>query len=121
MSMKKEKRHLVSHHNMYGSSCEVASENDEYDFKIYCHKEHEICVPKKCDKCEYFGGSEMGKGICCIWEESYNDISGDEHVVKHDEAYMEFQRAENPDLYKLILQIIEDGELDLCKVWLGLD
>lgn len=114
-------KHLVHHRNMYGASCEVASGNNEDDFKIYCHKEHKICVPKKCDKCEYFGGSEMNYGICCDWEESYEDISGDEHTVQHDEVYMEFQRVENPDIYKKMLKMVEDGELDLCKAWQGLD
>lgn len=34
---------------------------------------------------------------------------------------MEFQRVENPDIYKKMLKMIEDGELDLCKAWQGLD
>ena len=115
------KKHMVKHHNMYGSSCEVASGNNDNDFKIYCHKEHRICIPKKCNKCQFFGGSESGFGICCDWEESYDAVSGDEHTVQHDEAYMEFQRVENPDLYKKMQKMIEDGELDLCKVLQDLD
>lgn len=121
MNAKKENKHLVYHHNMYGVSCEVASVNNEDDFKIYCRKEHKICIPKNCDKCKYFGNSEMGKGVCCVWEESYADISDDEHVVQHDEVYMEFQRVENPDIYKKMIKMIEDGELDLCKAWQCLD
>lgn len=121
MSVKNADKHLVYHRNMYGVSCEVASGNNEDDFKIYCYKEHKICVPKKCDKCKYFGGSEMGTGICCVWEESYEDISGDEHIVQHDEVYMEFQRVENPDIYKKMLKMVEDGDIDLCKAWQGLD
>ena len=114
-------KHPVYHRNMYGPSCVIAGSTNEDDFKIYCHKEHRICIPKKCDKCDYFGGSEIGNGICCIWEESYEDISSDEHIVQHDEAYMEFQRAENPDMHKKMMKMIEDGELDLCKAWQGLD
>ena len=121
MSVKNADKHLVYHRNMYGASCEVASGNNEDDFKIYCHKEHKICVPKKCKKCEYLGGSEMNYGICCDWEESYEDISGDEHIVQHDEVYMEFQRVENPDIYKKMLKMVEDGDIDLCKAWQGLD
>ena len=85
-------KHLVNHHNMFGPSCEIASADNKKDFEIYCHIEHKICVPAKCDTCQYFGGSEMGKGICCVWEESYLDIKSDDHAVPHDEAYFEFQR-----------------------------
>ena len=119
--MKNENMHLVQHHNMFGPACEVASACNEDDFKIYCHKEHKICIPQKCTECEYFGHSEMGTGICCIWEETYEDVSGDDHVVRHDEAYFEFQRVENPDMYKNMMKMIDDGELDLCSAWLGLD
>jgi hypothetical protein len=63
----------------------------------------------------------MGNGICCLWEESYGDVSVDERVVQHDEVYMEFQRVENPDMYKKMLKMIEDGEIDLCEAWQGLD
>ncbi|MBQ8418124.1 MAG: DUF1643 domain-containing protein [Phascolarctobacterium sp.] len=121
MNDRPEWKHLVVHRNMYGPSCEVASANNEGDFKIYCHREHKICRPKNCNKCKFFGGSEMGKGISCVWEESYEDIRGGEHIVPHDEAYMEFQRVENPDLYKKMQKMIEDGELDLCKAWQDLD
>lgn len=121
MNNRIEEKHLVIHRNMYGPSCEVASVNNENDFKIYCHKEHKICLPKKCDKCRFFAGSEMGKGISCVWEESYEDISGGEHIVPYDEAYMELQRVENPRLYKKMQQIIDDGDLDLCKAWQDLD
>ena len=34
MSIKNEDKHLVYHRNMYGPSCEVASVNNEDDFKI---------------------------------------------------------------------------------------
>ena len=105
-------KHLVYHHNMFGPSCEIESISDSNDFKIYCHKEHKICIPKNCDKCKFFGGSEMGTGICCIWEES---LENTEHVVQHDEAYMEFQRIENPEMYKKMLQMIEKDEIDLCE------
>lgn len=93
-------KHLVCHHNMYGPSCEVASGNNEEDFKIYCRKKHKICIPKNCDKCKYFGGSEMGKGVCCIWEESYKDIKGIEHPVQHNEVFFEFKRVDNLDIFK---------------------
>ena len=120
MNKNNSAKYLVYHHNMYGPSCEVASVNCDDDFKIYCHNEHKICVPK-CNECKYFGGDEMGKGVCCIWEESYEVVGGDEHVVQHDEAYLEFQRAENPDVYKKMIRMIEDGELDLCEAWQDLD
>ena len=118
---KQQDKHLVKHRNMYGPSCEVASGNNKDDFKIYCHNEHKVCIPKKCGKCEYFGGSEMSYGICCIWEESYEDVSSDEHIVQHDEVDMEFQRVENPEMYKNMLKMIEDGDIDLCNVWQNLD
>ena len=115
------KKHYVRHHNMFGPSCEVESINNENDFKIYCHKEHKICVPKKCNECKYFCGSEMGKGVCCIWEEPVEDIKGDDHVVNHDEVYFEFSRVENPETYAKLKEMIDEGEVDLCKLWLGLD
>ena len=120
MNKTTSKKHLVSHHNMFSPACEVASAATEDDFKIYCHKEHRICVPD-CTNCKYLGGSEMGKGVCCVWEESYSDIPGDDHVVPHDEAYFEFQRVENPDVYKMMMEINESDDFDLCEAWLGLD
>lgn len=121
MDLENKEKHLVVHRNMFGPSCEVASVDNEDDFKIYCRREHKICRPKNCDKCKFFGGSEMGKGISCVWEETYEDISGGEHIVQHDEVDMEFQRVENPLLYKQMQQMIEEGDLDLCKAWQGLD
>lgn len=115
------KKRLVKHRNMYGLSCEVESVANQNDFKIYCHNEHKICIPKKCNECQYFGGSEMGLGVCCVWEEYTEDIENDEHIVQHDEAYMEFQRVENPDLYKEMQRMIDDEDIDLCKSWQGLD
>lgn len=117
---KKETLHMVSHHNMYGISCEVAGVNNADDFKVYCHREHKITVPK-CDGCSFFGGDEMGNGVCCIWNETYAAIPSDDYVVQHDEAYFEFQRVENPTLYAKMLQMTDDGEMDLCKVWQNLD
>lgn len=114
------KKHTVIHHNMFGPSCEIEGLDNKKDFEIYCYKEHKVCVPN-CDGCPYFSGSEMGKGIACAWEESYEAMSSDEHVVQNDETYFEFQRVENPDFYKEIMKMIEDGELDLCKVIQGLD
>lgn len=116
----KNEKHPVYHHNMFGSSCEVAGVNCEEDFEVYCYKEHCVCNPK-CDGCEYFAGDEMGKGVCCLWEETYEAVSGDEHTVQNDETYFEFQRVENPDFYKKMMKMIEEGDLDLAEVWLGLD
>ena len=121
MNKEKENKHLVYHHNMFGPSCEIASLNNEEDFKIYCHLEHKICKPTKCNSCNYFYGDEEGKGKCCVWEETYESVTGDDHPVQHDEVYFEFQRVENPDMYKEMMRMIEDGDLDLCEVWLNLD
>ena len=118
--MSNSKKHLVVHHNMFGPSCEVAGINNPCDFEIYCYREHKICVPT-CENCKYFAGSEMGKGIACEWQETYEAVSGDEHFVQHDEAYFEFQRVENPELYKEMMRINEDNDFDLCEAWLGLD
>lgn len=118
---KKNKKHLVYHRNMFGPSCEVACADNADDFKIYCHNEHKICVPAKCDACRYFGGSEMGKGVCCVWEETYEAVESDEHIVQHDEVYFEFKRAEDPDMYKSMMKMLEEGDLDLCEAWFGLD
>ncbi len=111
---------LVIHHNMFGASCEVAGLNNEDDFKIYCYKNHKICVPK-CNNCPFFGGDEMGKGISCIWEDPFIDITTDEHIVQHDEIYMEFERVENHDFYLDMIKIIQDDDFDLCKSLLNLD
>ncbi|MBE7033199.1 MAG: DUF1643 domain-containing protein [Ruminococcaceae bacterium] len=118
---KTEKKHLVYHHNMFGPSCEVAHLNNEEDFKIYCHLEHKICKPTKCNSCGYFFGDEEGKGKCCVWEETYDSVSDEHHPVQWDEAYFEFQRVENPEMYKDMMRMIEDGDLDLCNAWLDLD
>lgn len=121
MSAKVQDKHLVYHHNMFGPSCEVANANCDDDFMIYCHKEHKICIPTQCNMCSHFGGDEMGCGKCCVWEDADEEIIGDEHVVQHDEAYFEFQRVENPALYKSMKQMIEAGEIDLCKLWQNID
>ena len=115
------KKHLVHHHNMFGPCCEVEGVDNEYDFKIYCHKEHKICVPKKCNECEFFAGSEMGKGVCCAWEETYEAVKGDDHTVQHDEVYFEFQRVVNPDIYEMMMKAHEDDDFDLVKAWFGID
>ncbi len=93
--MKKAQKHLVYHHNMFGPSCEIIGIYNENDFKIYCRKEHRICIPN-CTDCLFFGGCEMGKGVCCVWEETYESISETDHAVQHDEVYFEYQRAEAP-------------------------
>ena len=116
----KKSLHRVSHHNMYGVSCEVAGVNNADDFKIQCHREHKITVPQ-CDGCLFFGGDEMGNGVCCIWDETYEEVPGDDHIVQHDETYFEFQRVENPTLYAKMCKMTEDGEIDVCKVWQNLD
>ncbi|MBR3588952.1 MAG: hypothetical protein IKL16_05260 [Clostridia bacterium] len=120
MNKANNKKHLVRHHNMFGPACEVESEATEYDFKIYCHKKHSLCIPD-CTGCKYLGGSEMGKGVCCIWEEKYSEIAEEDHIVQHNEAYFEFQRVENPDIYKMMMEAIESNDFDLCEAWFGLD
>ena len=86
-------KHLVYHHNMFGPSCEIASLNNDEDFKIYCHLEHKVCKPTKCNSCNYFAGDEEGKGKCCLWEEGNDSISGEHHAVQHSEAYIELERV----------------------------
>ena len=63
----------------------------------------------------------MGNGVCCIWDETYEEVPGDDHIVQHDETYFEFQRVENPTLYAKMCKMTEDGEIDVCKVWQNLD
>ena len=121
MKNKENDKHLVKHHNMFGPSCEIAGLNNEEDFKIYCHLERKICIPTKCDRCKYFAGDEMGKGICCEWEESYDHVSVEDYPVQHDEVYFELQRVENSELYEDMMRMVEDGDLDLCSAWLDLD
>ncbi len=91
----KNKKHPVRHHNMFGPAYEVKSAAREEDFEIYCHKEQRICAPKLCDTCEYFGGSEMGKGVCCIWEERCDDVSCEDYAINHDDRYSELKRVKN--------------------------
>lgn len=117
----KPNKHLVVHRNMYGSDCTVANADNMDSFRIYCHKEHKICIPKKCNSCDFFGGDEMGYGKCCIWEESYQNVAEEERIVPHDEVYFEYNRVEDPQFYKKMMEMIEDGDLDLCKALLGLD
>lgn len=114
-------KHMVYHHNMFGPSCGVASGNNEKDYEIYCHKERKICNPTKCGKCDFFEHSEMGYGVCCAWEETYEANNGDERVIQNDEAYFEFMRVENPDMYREMMKMIEEGDLDLPHAWFGLD
>lgn len=120
MSEKTNKKHLVRHHNMFSLACEVESVATDFDFTIYCHKRHKLCKPD-CTGCKFQGEPEMGKGVCCIWEEKYSDIPDDDHIVPHDEAYFEFQRVENPDMYKMMKKTLESDDFDLCEAWLGLD
>ena len=101
---------------MFGPTCEV-SESNTHDFEIYCYKEHKICNPDCCN-CKYFAGSEMGTGICCLWDD---DVEGEEHIVQHSEAYFEYLRIEEPEYYRDFKKAIEEGDLDLCKAWFGLD
>ena len=112
-------KHLVRHHNMFAPACEVESVATEYDFEVYCHLEHKVCVPKKCQKCKFLGGSEEGVGVCCVWEESVEDMPNEEHFVQHGDAILEFNRVENPHLYEKMMNMPDD--LDLCKAWQGLD
>ena len=78
---------------MFGPSCEIASLNNDEDFKIYCHLEHKVFKPTKCNNCSYFAGDEDGKGKCCVWEESNNSVSVEHHAVQHSEAYIELERV----------------------------
>lgn len=88
----KGKKHLVYHRNMYGPSCEVASVNNKEDFKIYCYRENKVCIPN-CNGCLYWAGDEMGKGMCCNWEEYYSDVFKQEHIVQHRDVQKEFKRV----------------------------
>lgn len=89
-----KRKHFVYHHNMFGPSCEVAGVNRPEDFEIYCHLEHKVCAPTKCNDCEYHNHSEMGNGICCYWEEFYENVSDEHYTVQNSDAYLEFERVE---------------------------
>lgn len=117
--MSKNKKHPIVHRNMFGSAC-MMNDAPEYEFRIYCRKKHAVCVPE-CKGCGYFAHDEMGYGVACVWEETYEDMPKDEHIVNHDEAMFEHMRVENPEVYKGLIKAIEDGELDIVKAWYGLD
>ena len=101
MGKNKKEKHLVYHHNMFGPSCEIASLNNDEDFKIYCRLEHRVCKPTKCNSCDYFAGDEEGKGKCCLWEESSDSVSGEHYAVQFGEAYTELERVEKESKGKL--------------------
>ena len=117
---KKNKKHMVLHHNMFGPSCIVENGNSD-DLKIFCYKKKSVCIPN-CNGCPYFEHAEMGYGVCCAWEETYEAMPSDEHVVNIGSRDFEFMRVVNPDIYKGIMKAIrEDDDFDICKAWYGID
>lgn len=87
-----DEKHLVLHHNMFGSTAEICNTNPE-DLSIYCYKKNAICIPD-CDGCKYFRGDEEGLGRACEWEDFDGNISCNESVVQNQEKILEYDRVQ---------------------------
>lgn len=89
------RRKLVYHHNLIGHEINESLEyfaDDVFDREIYCRKNHRVMEPlkKDCNGCPCFAGFEQGHGHECAWV----DVPLDEHVVRHEDRYKEYERVD---------------------------
>lgn len=99
---------LIYHHNLIGHEINESLEfyaSDALDREIYCRKKHLVTEPVEsdCKSCPCFAGLEQGHGHECAWE----DVTTEEHVVRHEERYKEYERVDK--LIKLgVLEKVSD-------------